>query len=244
MDKSSKLITYILLAVCVALPFLIGLLARLIADASADRNGHGIDGIGAALMTGVFIKIMAIAGYVAYLVLWVYSTVRVFRLSMPKWVIVLPLIPIVLYVVLNKVQAAKVDKAREAYTAETYIEEVLPKKESYQHVTSDGAIAIYAYDYIITEVVSDLWPQKYRYNMDWQARKAIADAAIPELMKNLESEPLCYTKMWTPDGKPDGKYYKTTMEYWTYDPATDTLTVKFSHKAEADVFVNRWADKE
>lgn len=244
MDKSGKSITYILLAICVALPFLIGLLARLIADASADRNGHGIDGVGAALLTGIFIKIMAIAGYVAYFVLWVYSIVRVFRLDMPKWVIVLPFIPIVLYVVLSKAQTAKVDKAREAYTAETYISEVLSKKEQYQHVTYDSKLAIYVYGYIRADVVNDLRPQKYKYNMDWQARKAIADVAIPALMKDLESEPLCYTKMWTPDGKRDGKYYMTTMEYWKYDPATDKLTVKFSHKAAADVFVNRWADKE
>ena len=63
-------------------------------------------------------------------------------------------------------------------------------------------------------------------------------------MKDLESEPLCYTQMWTPDGKRDGKYYHTTIDYWSYDPATDTLTVKFSHKAEADVLVNKWVDRE
>ena len=60
MENSGKIITYILIAVCVALPFLIALFSRLIANASADRNGHGIDGIGAALLTGIFIKIFQI----------------------------------------------------------------------------------------------------------------------------------------------------------------------------------------
>ncbi|MBR6308921.1 MAG: hypothetical protein IKR39_09980 [Lachnospiraceae bacterium] len=244
MDKTSKLITYLLLAICVALPFLIALLSRLIAKASADRNGHGIDGVGAALLTATFIRIMQIIGYVAYLALWIYSIVRIFKLGMPKWFIIIPLIPIALAAILNMAHSAQIRKAREAYTAETYIQEVLAKKEKYTFTTADGDTAIYAYGYIITDVVSDLWSQKYRYNMDWQERKAIADQAIPMLMKDLESETLCYTKMWAPDGKKDGKQYKTTMEYWNYEPATDTLTVKFSHKAEPDVFVNKWADAE
>ncbi len=72
----------------------------------------------------------------------------------------------------------------------------------------------------------------------------IADQAIPALMKDLESEALCYKKAWAPDGTPDGKYYNTNMEYWTYEPDTDTLTVKFSHKNEPDVFKNKWVDAE
>ena len=103
MEKSSRLITYILLAACVALPFLISLISRVIADASADKNGHGIDGIGAALATGMFIRILQIAGYAAYLALWVYSIVRVFRLGMPKWVIIIPVLPIAVAIILNTV---------------------------------------------------------------------------------------------------------------------------------------------
>ncbi|MBR5992928.1 MAG: hypothetical protein IK018_03895 [Lachnospiraceae bacterium] len=244
MDKSSRTITYILLAICVALPFLIALFAKLIADVSANRHGHGIDGVGAALLTGIFIKIFAIIGYIAYAALWIYSIVRVFRLDMPKWIILLPLIPLALDAILKMVYSAKVDKAREAYTPEVYIEEVMQKKERYKRVTSDGDTAIYAYGYIIYDVVYDLWPQKYKYNMDQKQRKAIVDQAIPVLMKDLESETLCYSKMWTPDGKKDGKNYKTTMEQWTYDSATDTLIVKFSHKDEPDIFVNKWLDAE
>lgn len=242
MEKSSKLITYLLLATCVAIPFLLSLLSRLIADASADKNGHGIDGIGAALATGMFIRIFQILGYVAYLALWVYSIVRVFRLDMPKWVIIIPVIPIAVAVIMNMVHTIKINKAREAFTAEVYIGEVLEKKKNYTVTMSDGDTAICAYSYVISEVVNDLWLQKYQYNMDWQERKAIADQAIPALMKDLETETLCYKKTWTQDGAPDGKYYKTAMEYWTYEPDTDTLTVKFSHKEEPDIFENEWAD--
>lgn len=240
MEKASRLITYILLTVCVALPFLIALISRLIADASADKNGHGIDGIGAALATGMFIRIFQILGYVAYLALWVFSIVRIFKLGMPKWVIVLPIIPIAVAIILNMVHTIKINNAREAFTAEVYIGEVLEKKKNYTFTTLDGDTAISAYSYIISEVVNDLWLQKYKYNMDMPARKAIADQAIPELMKDLESEALCYKR--AQDGKTDGNYYKTAMEYWTYEPDTDTLTVKFSHKGEPDVFENKWAD--
>ncbi len=229
MEKSSRLITYILLATCVALPFLISLLSRFIADASADRNGHGIDGVGAALATGMFIRILQISGYAAYLALGVYSIVRVFKLGMPKWVIVLPIIPIAVAIILNMVHTIKINKAREAFTAEVYIGEVLEKKKNYTVTTSDGDTAICAYSYVISDVVNDLWLQKYKYNMDWQERKAIADQAIPALMKDLESEALCYKKNWAQDGTPDGKYYKTAIEYWTYEPDEDTLTIKFSH---------------
>ena len=112
MEKSSKLITYLLLATCVAIPFLLSLLSRLIADASADKNGHGIDGIGAALATGMFIKVLQILGYAAYPALWVYSIVRVFKLGMPKWVIIIPVIPIVAALLLNTVRTIKINKAR------------------------------------------------------------------------------------------------------------------------------------
>ena len=244
MEKTSKLITYLLLAICVAIPFLIAILSRVIADASADRNGHGIDGVGAALATGMFIRVLQILGYVAYLGLWVYSIVRVFKLGMPKWVIVIPIIPIAVAVIMNMVHTIRINKAREAYTPEVYIKEVLEKKKNYKYTTSDGESAIYVYGYVLSDVVSDLWVQKYRYNMDWRERKAIADQAIPALMKDLESETLCYKRMWAPDKTPDGNYYKTTMEYWTYEPATDTLTVKFSHKNEPDVFENKWVDAE
>ena len=244
MEKSSRLITYILLATCVALPFLISLLSRFIADASADRNGRGIDGVGAALATELFVRILQISGYAAYLALWVYSIVRVFKLGMPKWVIIIPVIPIAVAVIMNMVHTIKINKAREAFTAEVYIGEVLEKKKNYTVTTSDGDTAICAYSYVISDVVNDLWLQKYKYNMDWQERKAIADQAIPALMKDLESEALCYKKTWAPDGTPDGKYYKTAMEYWTYEPDTDALTVKFSHKNESDVFKNKWVDAE
>lgn len=242
MEKSSKLITYLLLATCVAIPFLLSLLSRLIADASADKNGHGIDGIGAALATGMFIRILQILGYAAYPALWVYSIVRVFKLGMPKWVIIIPVIPIAAALLLNTVRTIKINKAREAYTPEVYIREVLEKKKNYTFTTLDGDTAISAYSYVISEVVNDLWLQKYQYNMDMPARKAIADQAIPALMKDLETEALCYKKTWTQDGAPDGKYYKTATEYWTYEPDTDTLTVKFSHKEEPDIFENKWAD--
>ena len=86
MERTSKIITYLLLAACVAIPFMISLISRVIADASADKNGHGIDGTGAALATGMFIKVLQIAGYVACLALWIYSIVRVFKSGMPKWV--------------------------------------------------------------------------------------------------------------------------------------------------------------
>ncbi len=244
MEKSSKYITYILIAVCVALPFLIALLSRIIANVSADKNGHGIDGVGAAMLTGAFIKIFQIVGYIAYLALWIYSIVRVFKLGMPKWVIVLPLIPIVLALILNIANSAKINKAKKAFTAESYISEVLERKKKYTQVTADGDEAVYVYGYVLTEVVSDLWMQKLKYNMDRQERKAIVDPAIPELMKDLESETLCYEKMWAPDGTKDGKFYKTTMEYWNYDPDKDTLTIKLSHKDEPDVFVNKWPDAE
>lgn len=242
MEKSSKLITYLLLATCVAIPFLLSLLSRLIADASADKNGHGIDGIGATLATGMFIKVLQILGYAAYLALWVYSIVRIFKLGMPKWVIIIPVIPIAAALLLNTVRTIKINKAREAYTPEVYIREVLEKKKNYTFTTLDGDTAISAYSYVISDVVNDLWIQKYQYNMDWQERKAIADQAIPALMKDLESEVLCYKKAWAQDGMPDGKYYKTAMEYWTYEPDTDTLTVKFSHKEEPDIFENEWED--
>lgn len=242
MEKSSRLITYIFLAACVALPFLISLISRVIADASADKNGHGIDGIGAALATGMFIRILQIAGYAAYLALWVYSIVRVFRLGMPKWVIIIPVLPIAVAIILNTVHTIKINKARAAFTAEVYIGEVLQKKKNYTFTTSDGDTAICAYSYVISDVVNDLWLQKYQYNMDWQERKVIADQAIPALMKDLESETLCYKKTRKSDGTPDDNYYKTTMEYWKYEPDTDTLTVKFSHKNAPDVFENKWVD--
>ena len=243
MDNSSILTTYILVAICVALPFLVEFLTLFMVVASGKRNGRGIDAIGAALFTVMLVRVMQIAGLVAYLVLWIYSAVRVFKLGMPKLLILLPIIPIAADVILSKRRKALADKAREPITAEAYIAEVLSKKAQYEHVTYDSKLAIYVYGYIRAEVVSDLWPQKYKYNMDWQARKAIADVAIPALMKNLESDTLCYTKMWTPDGKRDGKYYHTTMEYWKYDPAKDILMVKFSHKDKPDVFENKWADK-
>ena len=244
MDKTGKLITYILLAICVAIPFLLSLLSELIANVSADKNGHGIDGIGAALVTGAFIKIFNIIGYIIYLALWAYSIFRVFKLGMPKWVIILPLIPIAVAVILRTVNTARINKARKAYTPEVYIREVLEKKNRYTFETSDGDTAVYAFSYINSEVVNDLWIQKYQYNMDWQERKAIADEAIPTLMKDLESETLCYTKMWAEDGTKDGKYYKTSIEYWSYDPDKDTLTVKFRHRDEPDVFENKWVDAE
>lgn len=244
MEETSILITYLLLTACVALPFLLSILSRLIANASADKNGHGIDGIGAALATGMFIRILQILGYAAYIGLWGYSIVRVFKYGLPKWVVVIPIIPIVVDVVLNMYQTKKINKARAAYTPEVYIREVLEKKKNYTFTTSDGDSAIYAYGYVLSEVVNDLWLQKYRYNMDRPARKAIADRAIPALMKDLESETLCYKKAWTPNGTPDGKYYKTIMEYWTYEPVTDALTVKYSHKDKPDVFENKWADAE
>lgn len=240
MEKSSRLITYILLATCVALPFLIALISRLIADASADKNGRGIDGIGAALATGLFIRIFQILGYVAYLALWAYSIVRVFKMGMPKWVIIIPAIPIAAALILNMVRTIRINKVREAYTPEAYIREVTEKKSNYTFATAEGNTAIYVYGYIRSEVVNDLWLQKYKYNMDMPARKAIADQAIPALMKDLESEALCYKR--AQDGTTDGNYYKTTMKYWTYEPATDTLTVKFSHKGEPDIFENKWAD--
>ncbi|MCR5721851.1 MAG: hypothetical protein K6G72_05875 [Lachnospiraceae bacterium] len=242
MEKTSKIITYIFLAACVAIPFLISLISRVIADASADKNGHGIDGIGAALATGMFIKVLQIVGYAACLALWIYSIVRVFKSGMPKWVIIIPAIPIAAALLLNMVRTIKINKAGEAYTPEVYIREVTEKKSNYTFTTAEGDTAIYVYGYLRSEVVDDLWLQKYKYNMDMPARKAIADQAIPALMKDLESEALCYKKARAQDGTTDGNYFKTTMEYWNYEPDTDTLTVKFSHKNESDVFENKWAD--
>ncbi len=69
-------------------------------------------------------KIFQIVGYVACLGLWIYSIVRVFKLGMPKWVIVLPLIPIVLAFILNFVDTVKYNRAKKEYTAETYITEI------------------------------------------------------------------------------------------------------------------------
>lgn len=242
MEKTGKYITYLLIAICVALPFLIALLSNYIANVSADKNGHGIDGVGAALLTGMFIRIFQAVGFIAYVGLWIYSIVRVFRLDMPKWVTILPIIPIVLIVILNITHSVKVRQAREAFTAEKYIGEVIEKKKKYLRETVDADTAVNASEYVSFEVVSDLWLQKLELNMGWQERKAIADPAIPALMKDLESETLCYEKLWASDGTKDGKFYKTEMEYWTYDPDTDTLTVKFSHRAEPNVYVNKWAD--
>ncbi len=111
MDNKSKIITYLLITICIALPFLIVFLSRHIVKVSLERSGRGIDGIGAALLTVAVVRILQISGYVTYLALWAYSTFRIFKLDMPKWVIAIPVVPVAVTAVMYMVHSKKIKQA-------------------------------------------------------------------------------------------------------------------------------------
>lgn len=219
----SKNMTYVFLAIDTLLLPLVYYCGVRFMENSADANGHGIDGIGAALAAAFVFQIMMIIGFIIYFIIAVkvVKSIQYYK-EIPNVLSVVPFIPIVLSIIIsiatNYYNAIELKKAQETYTIDDYVAEVEAKKSQYSH-KMNGERCIEAFDYIIYDVAEDNYWLHTRLQFDKTKRKALVDEAIPILMEDLEKEKLCRSKK--------DVYYEEEIEYWEYKQDQNILTVKF-----------------
>lgn len=228
----SKNVLYIFIIIAIVILPLAGRLGVKFMDASADRNGHGIDGIGAAILSAGIVKIaMYVAiGIYLFLVVKIIQSVLYYE-DVPGILIAVPFIPIAVLIARKSYYTFRLNKERASYTVEDYVAEV--KQGKSRCIRSiDGTNAIYAFEYIISCVARDSYWLSTRLKFDKARRKAILDEAIPLLMRDLEQEDLCACKFY--DGA--DHFFPTEIEHWEYKADSDLLVVKFTHNDEPDEF--------
>ena len=102
---------WIIMAVCTLLPAAMQLLIHLMSEGSANRNGRGIDGVGAALLTGMVSVVLiygTLIGYLVLLVVWIVKVIKAGGVN-PLFVAIpfLPLVVIVTIIIRNKLDKAQ-----------------------------------------------------------------------------------------------------------------------------------------
>lgn len=228
----SKMTLYILLFIATIILPTVYHFGVAFMDISEDRNGHGIDGIGAALVAALIFKAMMHVAFGMYIiiVIKIIKSILYYK-EVPNILIIIPFLPIIMTIALNSYKAFKFNEVQTSYTVDDYIAEVEEKKSQYSRWV-DGEKAIKASEYIRFKIAEDSYWLSTRLCFNKNKRKAIIDEAIPILMQDLESENLCYCKYY------DCRYhyYPTSIEYWEYQKESDTLIVKFAHEDKTDEF--------
>ncbi len=233
---------YIQLAIATILLPIVYYLGIAFMDNIVDVNGHGIDGIGAALAAALIFNIVIRISIVIYAIMVLKIIISILHYKeISNALIIVPFMPIIITLLFsiynNSRYESQLNKERAAYTVESYVSEVKERKKQDIH-NVDGQMSVYAYTYISTFVASDNYWLSTRLQLKQSERKAIIDEAIPILMKDLESENLCYCKHFDSADH----YYPTTIEYWEYHPESDTLVVKFANKEDPKEFKIEYFD--
>lgn len=182
-----------------------------------------------ALIVGLICKFMI------YVVLCTYGIIVIkviqgilYYEDVANSLIVVPLLPITVVGAICWYKKYKIKKLQRSYTISDYVAEVKELKERYSHeVNGEKAIEPGAYIAVAVAMGADWLIARLHFNSS--QRKNIVVEAIPLLMKDLESDKLCYCRYY--DGS--SHYLCTTIDYWEYLAESKTIVVKFSHEAKA-----------
>lgn len=182
-----------------------------------------------ALIVGLICKFMIYVVLCAYgiIVIKVIQGILYYE-DVANFLIVVPLLPITVVGAICWYKKYKIKKLQRSYTVSDYVAEVKELKARYSHeVNGEKAIEPVAYISIAVAMGADWLIARLHFNSS--QRKNIVVEAIPLLMKDLESDKLCYCRYY--DGS--SQYLCTTIDYWEYLAESETIVVKFSHEAKA-----------
>ena len=239
---SDKKITYRLLLITTLLfPCTFIICQLIIASLSFDQSTSLGSVLSNTFMCVIlYCIILGISG-IAFIIGLIKVTKRiVWDKSISNLLICVPFIPIIIYGCCVKCieihEMNQLNIMREEYTVEIYIDEVKEKKEDHRRMTTDGTVAIDAFDYILWDIAEDNYWLHTRLQFTKDERKTLVDEAIPQLMEDLLTEELCYYIRYNDAGEVIDQCLATTIEYWEHKPNENTLIVKFSHQSEPDEF--------
>ena len=224
----SKKSLYILIVVSLILiPAAYGIGAVFL-KCSSDRNGHGIDGVGAAIISSLIFNIMIFASFGAYIIILIKVIQSILHYKdISNYLMIIPLLPIICVVAFYCYNSYTLKKEQATFSADDYAAMIEEYKFRHSH-EENGEKVLDAYEYLSSEVASDSYLLIARFHFDESKRKSIVDEAIPILMKDLEGDKLCYHKYY--DGT--DHYLPTSIEHWEYTAETGSLVVKFVHEDE------------
>ncbi|MCR4999799.1 MAG: hypothetical protein K6A05_08185 [Lachnospiraceae bacterium] len=177
--------------------------------------------IAAAYITGIV--------YLTLLVIWFYKYRNV------SWgVRLLPLLPLLIFIGSRAYSKLSFEYQKRTYSAETFVTEAsLESHDGYYETCEDGQKAVRVDDYI-SWVCIQYFLDKQNYDFTPKQMDEVVADSLPVLMEQLSEEPLC-------EGHYDAKtkattYTPITMESWSYDNFTRTLTVQYSSQREPKVY--------
>lgn len=213
-------------------------LSNLFLNASLDKNGHGIDGVGAAIFAAIIFKFMIYISYVIYVIFMIKIIQSVlFYKEVPNFLMAIPLLPIIIAVILNLYFDYELKNKQKTYSIDEYVTEVKGFKAQNTYDV-DGTNAVYAQSYISSFVANDNYWLSTRLMYNKAKRKELIDKSIPILMKDIENDNICYCKFY--DGK--DHYFKTSIEKWEYKKEKDVLIIKFEHLDKPCVYEIKYFD--
>ena len=122
MKTNSKLLTVLFMLVCVITPLLIYGLTGSFIESSASRNGRGIDGFGAAIVTAFLAEIIRLAGLAGYAVMACFCIRRIINFKMPIWSVIIPLIPAIIIIGSIITDQTRAYVERKTYDADAYVQ--------------------------------------------------------------------------------------------------------------------------
>ena len=204
-------------------------LGVLIVRIFVDNDEIYKDGWRWALIVGLICKFMiyVVLGAYGIIVIKVIQGILYYE-DVANFLIVVPLLPITVVGAICWYKKYKIKKLQRSYTVSDYVAEVKELKARYSHEIN-GEKAIEPGAYIAVAVATGANWLIARLHFDSSQIKNIVVEAIPLLMKDLESDKLCYCRYY--DGS--SHYLYTTIDYWEYLAESETIVVKFSHEAKA-----------
>lgn len=217
---------WIIMAVCSLLPAAMQLLIHCMIEGSANRNGRGIDGVGAALLVGIISKFLIYGTFIGYIVLLVVWVVKVIKAGgVNPLLVAIPFIPLVVIVVI----LVQNHRYKKSFCAEKYIEIVRGMKDRYYRQLPDGSKALCSTDYIDC-ICRNYSYQNLFYKVSDEKMSEIVSQSLPVLMGDFLNEKTCKIKFVK--GKVEYDFAK--IANWHYDPEKQKVFVFYDDLSVKD----------
>lgn len=226
MNTNTKMIIHLL--VTTIAPFVVWGLLYL---SEARTNGRFSE-LASTLQAGfIRIAIGYLTGiiYLVLLILWFYK----YR-SVSLGVKLLPLLPLVVFIVVRLAGNWLFEYRNRTYSAQTFLEEYASEfDESDYEEREDGQKAVRVDSYL-SELCLKYSIVQTNYSIPTDRMEEIVADSLPVIMERLEKEELCEP---APDSKEKGgAYVAITIETWSYDPDVHQLSVTYSTHPEPIVY--------